>query len=289
MARRSRSQRWFERGAQAVQALAPALPYGYACPICGQIFSLEAIEELTIEHVPPKQLGGKPLVLTCRGCNSKAGHEFDHHAVREAQMTRFFQGTMKDGDSISFVMDLDGYKVRGDVANTGYGRQIVGQMELLGPPLPPEPTITLTGFTNQWCTRGFKADRAALSWVRAAYLVAFAALGYSYVMKDGLDVIRQALVSSDDDSPRIPYVYLDDALGTERSLFVASRPVERLCVIVQFGKRLIVLPGLDGRTGFYDDLALEGYRDALFDPIDQVVGKIVDWPKEPMHYLDYER
>ena len=52
----------------------------YYCPICQLgYYEVSAItgEELTLEDVPPKSIGGKPILLTCRKCNSSAGDKID--------------------------------------------------------------------------------------------------------------------------------------------------------------------------------------------------------------------
>ena len=56
----------------------------YACPLCWQIFTEHQIEEnadtenfLTLEHNPPKVVGGKATILTCKKCNSQNGAKLD--------------------------------------------------------------------------------------------------------------------------------------------------------------------------------------------------------------------
>lgn len=55
----------------------------YICPLCYNPFSEDKIENsnshnfLTLEDNPPKSLGGKPTVLTCKECNNKNGAELD--------------------------------------------------------------------------------------------------------------------------------------------------------------------------------------------------------------------
>ena len=48
---------------------------GYVCPICRRWFA--SIEEVTFEHAPPRSVGGREVALTCRECNSDAGHGID--------------------------------------------------------------------------------------------------------------------------------------------------------------------------------------------------------------------
>jgi hypothetical protein len=88
--KRRRARDWFDLGARALAAAQPGLPAGYGCPLCRRLFSTP--EGLTVEHVPPKSVGGRPLVLTCEGCNSKDGHELAHHIQAEAELTEIRTG-----------------------------------------------------------------------------------------------------------------------------------------------------------------------------------------------------
>ena len=62
----------------------------FICPLCLRIFNLAQLGEqvnsfITIEHVPPENLAGKPLVLTCKDCNSTCGHELDVYLRNEME------------------------------------------------------------------------------------------------------------------------------------------------------------------------------------------------------------
>jgi hypothetical protein len=54
----------------------------YPCPICLTPFTIEALADkrLSAEHVPPKSVGGRELLLTCKGCNNSAGTKLDADA-----------------------------------------------------------------------------------------------------------------------------------------------------------------------------------------------------------------
>ena len=89
-----RRKRWFDLGADALERLRPERPRSYACPLCGSLFPPEALDRdaLSVEHVPPQALGGRPLVLLCRQCNNRTGARIDAHAVEQAQLLDFAQG-----------------------------------------------------------------------------------------------------------------------------------------------------------------------------------------------------
>ena len=53
----------------------------YICPICLNHFTeIDNVSNpLTLEDAPPKSLGGKSDVLTCKKCNNTCGHKIDFH------------------------------------------------------------------------------------------------------------------------------------------------------------------------------------------------------------------
>ena len=48
----------------------------YICPLCLNAYPIGSTE-LTLEHVPPKSVGGKPILITCKACNNKCGADID--------------------------------------------------------------------------------------------------------------------------------------------------------------------------------------------------------------------
>ena len=68
---RERRLRFFDRG-------------NTRCPICLEPFSREGVKkgrEVTLEHAPPKTLGGVEMCLTCTSCNRSAGSSLDQAAA----------------------------------------------------------------------------------------------------------------------------------------------------------------------------------------------------------------
>lgn len=70
----------FQYGAKAAARYRDGDESLYFCPICSQGYdegSAISGEGLTLEHIPPDSANGKPLLLTCRDCNSRAGQTID--------------------------------------------------------------------------------------------------------------------------------------------------------------------------------------------------------------------
>jgi hypothetical protein len=85
--------RWFQRGAEALTATFPTTAgKGYACPIC--VRATTSVAALTAEDVPPRHVGGKPLILTCERCNSKGGWQLDVHWRHLHDVESFLRGEL---------------------------------------------------------------------------------------------------------------------------------------------------------------------------------------------------
>lgn len=194
-------RRWFDKGVHALQrCLSEPVP-GYVCPLCLRVFPEDRLGDLTKEHVPPRALGGRALVLTCTTCNSTAGGKngVDTHARREQHVWDFALGTAETFRPVHLsVADVT---VRAEVYSHG-GVLIVGrpanndprltdrlssELEALtAPNSRPRLTVTLS-------RDAYSRSCAAVSWLRTAYLVAFAQFGYRYILQRNMEPVREQI------------------------------------------------------------------------------------------------
>ena len=97
-------QEWFNRGVHAFGQVAPKYRgSGYACPLCLGISS--SLATFTFEDVPPRSVGGRPLVLTCRDCNSSSGHTCDWHWANFWTVEGFATGDMREAVDVQFTYE----------------------------------------------------------------------------------------------------------------------------------------------------------------------------------------
>lgn len=86
---RERRERLFKQGSRAWAGVTGDSHGAYVCPLCGVGYTELSLTLdpplLSLEDVPPKAVGGRPLVLTCRECNSRAGHTVDAALYRPAR------------------------------------------------------------------------------------------------------------------------------------------------------------------------------------------------------------
>ena len=95
---------WFDRGVIAAQRTARlVLPTDtYICPVCHRGLDLTELQndEVTFEHAPPKNQGGKEVALTCRTCNQAAGEKLDEQLRRQELSFDFALGTLNTPSSV---------------------------------------------------------------------------------------------------------------------------------------------------------------------------------------------
>jgi hypothetical protein len=74
------------------------------CPLCLNLYNRSTLTNedtknpLTLEHIPPEKLGGKPKILTCKQCNNKSGNKLDVALIEHLKMQPFFK--LQDGAEV---------------------------------------------------------------------------------------------------------------------------------------------------------------------------------------------
>lgn len=172
--------RWFQRGAKALAATFPgAAGKGYACPICAR--ATTSVAALRAEDVPPRRVGGKPLILTCEPCNSKGGWQLDVHWGHLLDAESFLRGELSQ--PLTVQLEIGGARTTAEVTAEGKTFKAAGieaasnpaaievQQQTLSEALTPTGTTTPIAFNMTLSRSRFKERNAQLSILRAGYLV----------------------------------------------------------------------------------------------------------------------
>ncbi len=280
-------QRWFHEGATALRRAleragrADELPtpsQWYACPCCLGLYATNAVASrvLTIEDVPPKALGGRPMLLTCKWCNNTAGSELDAHAAVQTLGDSLARGIDTE-QWVKATSHANGIPLRGkarvaaefEAAVSAYGSS------------NPGPGLSVTVHTS------FDDARARLSLIRAAYLAAFAGLGWTYILRPALSPVREQSRAPDVQIIK-PYLFRDPSTpSTRRGILVVSDPPELAAVAVTIGEFTVFLPGLS-QDGGWEEVARSYARRADSDGRlgVRLHGKAIPWPNSPAYFLD---
>ncbi len=298
------SGRWFSEGALIFRRMDLAGLFGatqlpedgeyYPCPSCKTAYSRDEIAELTREDVPPKSQGGKVMLLTCASCNHAAGKYFDAHAARRSVIHNLAMGRDPRRE-VRAEFDAGGAVIRGYVSHGPQGvimrgvpdqnsnEQVAAHVRELDQMWDggSDPVFTVKA------TEKFVAWRAAVSWVRAAYLASFAALGWSYAFRPELDPVRHQLMNPDSESlPRLALIDLN-APSERRGMLLVKTPEELRSLLVVIGHYSILLPGVT------DPLSCQELSDAISQwsrpgsPANATLkGDTVPWPTQPEYAMD---
>jgi hypothetical protein len=128
--------------------------------------------------------------------------------------------------------------------------------------------------------------RAAIGWMRAAYLTAFAVHGYRYVLQPAFGALRAAI--ADPDSSGFEPVILqgpDDGALDPLIAEVTEPAWLTGCRVVIFGPRVIVLPPWAAPEDWF--ATLQGHLTSAF-PVNLTFVSVIGgrFPDRPMHLTD---
>ena len=171
----------------------------YICPLCLKAYAI-GNTELTLEHVPPESVGGKPILITCKACNSNRGADIDvcltneleivhnrNHLDTIPQKTKLAindveinaQTTFSKTDGFNFMISsnnnnpikFEEFMTKAKNAKEGYEIKVVANI------------------TNR--KRDYNLANIAL--LKSAYLMAFHKLGYMYVLNTNTSIVREQI------------------------------------------------------------------------------------------------
>ena len=218
------------------------------------------VHAVTVEHVPPKSLCGRPLVLTCRACNSTAGAALDVHARRRENPRDAVLGRV----TTKISMSAGGHRVAGSftVRDGAYDLTVTRKRNAhrADAEARVRGTLASTGNSDRDITLSFDHDRfdderARVSWLRTACLTLFAVIGYRLIPGQEMEIVRRQI--REPNTPHIPTFLIDtrgDDDWSSRALLRITTPEWPRCWGIKVGHFVVCVP-LPGDIGLYERLA----------------------------------
>ena len=246
MAPESRKREWFDRGAAAFALVCPGAYADptYPCPICLTPFTVEALEDkrLSVEHVPPKSVGGRELLLTCTVCNNFSGTKLDASAKTKEDVRLAMAGDAGRPHRIKAM--IGEVRINGELHTSG------GKHSLQIPPHINKPgtgdflkTIARAGTQLVVEHERYSELGARISWLRSGYLALFAVAGYRLALDPAMQIVRQQILEPDE---RRMITFTSDAQQefptTVRRILRVLEPDWHRGWVVQFGRYLVQFP-----------------------------------------------
>ena len=280
MTAQGKKREWFDLGARAYAQASPgtyAMPT-YVCPVCRKPFTVQDLAEgrLSIEHVPPRSVGGRELLLTCVECNNTAGTKLDASAKTKEEVRRAMAGRADRPHRVKAA--IGGITLNGQLHTKDGSYSLTvpkhlnkpGTNEVLQQLAREGTSLTLE---HEW----YSELGARISWLRAGYLALVAMQGYQVVLDPAMDIVRKQILECDE---RRMITFVADALQefplTIRRVLRVLDPAWHRGWTVQFGQYLVNLPSLGDMT-FYDRLAKNGLKPSARETTYEYVG----WPIVP--------
>ena len=201
------------------------------CPICLTAFTrndVNAGRVVTLEHVPPKFVGGQARCLTCKRCNTYLGRNIDQAAAIATQPAKVTINIM--GKQGAFRLSDDGKPL-----TTPFRQYTKRDIE------------NLRNTKSRTFTMGLQIpDREAVatSWIKAAYLAVFSLLGplegYDYVCGKALAPVRQQILDPLNRGAASKYVIGKQEDFPDRDILLVIQPVP--CWMVKIKDKIVILP-----------------------------------------------
>lgn len=239
----------------------PDFEEGYVCPLCFNLFTKNSLNEdysnpLTFDHNPPKSLGGKEGVLTCKDCNSKTGHKIDNHLFMLMEELDFLDSI--PNSKVRTVLENDNNKVTADMAIDEKGAIKINIDRKNSNPIHIDNFLANRSYTYKVYDpflEGHDLFESGLSWklnfkmklliksnerlagialLKIAYLYAFEKFGHGFLINSGLYKVREQILNPDKeilpDVFWIKYDFPENAIG----LNIISEPKELQCFLIIF-------------------------------------------------------
>lgn len=246
MARKqNQKRRLFKLGVEAANAIGIATDR-YFCPLCGESFGAESFTDgsLTVEHVPPKSDGGKPIILTCKSCNNFSGHNFEFDLKNRLAMRHQIEGLVggKNGDLGKISLQIGDVTVRAWFSREGKTNNL--KITTNNDPRELERCKNelerLSEGSSIQFTSGYEFNKKNIlrADLKACFLILTAKFGYTYAFSPASMPIRQAIFGHCPPDELIRYLHETDELGQliciDDTLRCAAIPISDRLVLVPF-------------------------------------------------------
>jgi hypothetical protein len=170
----------------------------YLCPLdLKPHHSVYEADPLTLEDAPPKSLGGKAHVLTCKSCNNKRGQDIDATLakfINEARLIDIAFNKLNTGESIENLKLPQSDHPTHHVTLEHNGKYIDGQIGFGGNDTISMVLPKIYPPNTMFKIVGSKVPKWALySLLKAAYILLFKKTGYTLILEQCFDVVREQI------------------------------------------------------------------------------------------------
>lgn len=296
MSKKERRLKIFRYGSTAISKYTSGDSSLYYCPICGVGYPESTAitgEDLTLEDVPPKSIGGKPLLLTCRRCNSSAGHTIDVCTANKRKFEEFGRVVcgQEKGTIPSVKLSIADFNIRASICTEHSfdvrpfpNANAPATIERYKEYLKNLAGNNSNGFefklsiSQKYNHRLFK-----LSQLKSAFLLIFVWLGYRYAFDPRLEVVRRQIQEPENDILGTRFWIEGNESMPSNKVMLLRKPLS--VFLVSFDGFSIVLPSLKSTEDIYNALPRYWKKGQRITFEAQVL--LDSWPDRLQMKLDY--
>lgn len=251
----------------------------FICPICLKVIDLNEVSEnelnniVSLEDVPPKSMGGTPILITCKSCNNTCGHNMDVFLLNELKYREDIKSFGNKGKRAKLTSGE--YDVNA-IVKLKEDKTLVLEVKKENDPKKIKSYFETIQSECDWKLNAHiilsdvKRNQAAanIALLKSAYLLAFQKLGYRYILTTKLDVVRNQIQNPEEslipkfivgDERYIKEEYED---GVYRAYY---NETEILLVIFSYrfndirNRRAIALPSINTDVDIYEVIKQQTY------------------------------
>jgi len=170
--------------------------YVYICPVCLQHFeNVDGSNPLTLEDAPPKSLGGKASILTCKKCNNVAGTAIDAHL--STRLNELDERQLLAGTQLKVMVRIDGEAYAATLKVEQDGKMTMLHSKRNNNPTKLESAMEQLKAGSivdmEYVKSMVIPERFDYALLKTAYLLAFQYIGYGLMLDACYDDVRNQI------------------------------------------------------------------------------------------------
>ncbi|MEX0315690.1 MAG: HNH endonuclease [Allomuricauda sp.] len=229
---------------------------GVLCPLCLEVFLESDLKPsgenyLTLEHNPPKSLGGKDNILTCKECNNKSGHKTDIELLTYL-LEQDFKSFSPNSEHRTKLKNSQGSKVTADLSFDNEGKMTLNLQSKYSNPKDFDNFLAseergffpIEGEFGKYATRKFQFNMkipdkgnmrlASIALLKIGYLLGFEKYGHIFLFNQNLDIVREQILNPEKEIITDPfwinYEFPEMYVGAN----TINKPKELICFLNTF-------------------------------------------------------
>lgn len=214
------------------------------CPLCLHVFNQSSLNQrlenpLSLEHIPPSELGGKARILTCKRCNNDSGRLLDFTVAEHIKAEPFMR--LQGGSEILGTTSLNhsyGKKINSrTIIRIGKKDMFIFKAQIPKGEWRAEQLKKIDAKAP--ITINFKFSVPSLKHVhiallRIAYLFAFEKFGHPFILNEVYNGLRHQILQPDKDILEPVGSMLSKSINIADGIYVVDTPFGLKSLLVVF-------------------------------------------------------